>query len=76
MDLKLQITKGESVLKDLKEALDYLKSPVQLLDKFEELDVVRAFLTSAISGMEFWVQMKKDEWEIKTDSKREAKSSG
>jgi len=67
MDLKLQIAKGESVLKDMKEALEFLKSPAHILDKVEELDVVRAFLNQSISGMEFWVQMKKEEWEAKTN---------
>jgi len=65
MDYKLQIMKAESVLKDLKESLEYLKSPAQLLDKEEPLDVVRAFLTQTISGMEFWVHMKKEEQEVR-----------
>jgi len=67
--LELQIAKGKRVLKDMKDSLEFLKHPAQLLDVVEELDVVRAFLTSTISGMEFWVQMKIDEWEAKTDEK-------
>ena len=62
--LETQIEKGESVLKDLKESLGFLKNPAQLLDKVPELDVVRAFLTQAISGMEFWVYMKNEELEV------------
>lgn len=65
MDYKLQIFKGESVLKDLKKSLEYLKSPPQLLDKVETLDVVRAFLTQTISGLEFWLYMKKEEQEVR-----------